>query len=112
MDENKKEYSVVGTVTIRTDEYRDLLTEKFEADKAISKLERECKHWHDKWYQEYRTKGKLESEYTKLKEELDKLRKFVSENTAVIDENGITMSLINEGGVTVFRSSVSLFEEK
>ena len=25
MDENKKEYSVVGTVTIGTDEYRDLI---------------------------------------------------------------------------------------
>ena len=112
MDETKKEYSVVGTVTIGTDEYRDLLTEKFEAEKVRSELERECKHWHDKWYQECRTKDKLESEYKKVIEELDKLRKFLSKNKAFIDEDGVTTSFVNEGGVTVFNSSVSLFEEK
>lgn len=91
MDENKKEYSVVGTVTIGTDEYRDLLTEKFEADKARSE-------WHDKWYQEYCAKGELERECKKLKEELDKLKKFLSKNKALIDEDGVTvfMSLFGE----------------
>ena len=87
MDENKKEYSVVGTVTIGTDEYRDLLTEKFEAEKAGSE-------WHDKWYQEYRTKCELESECKKLKEELDKVKNFIKKNSVHIGEDGVSMSVI------------------
>lgn len=87
MDENKKEYSVVGTVTIGTDEYRDLLTEKFEAEKARSE-------WHDKWYQEYCAKSKLESECKKLKEELDKVKNFIKKNSVHIGEDGVSMSVI------------------
>lgn len=83
MDENKV-YSVTGTVTIGTDEYRDLLTEKFEAEKEKSK-------WHDKWYEEYCNKGKLENECEKLKEELDKYKKFVKKNTVNINEDSITL---------------------
>lgn len=83
MDENKV-YSVIGTVTIGTDEYRDLLTEKFEAEKEKSE-------WHDKWYKEYCDKGKLENECKKLKEELDKYKKFVKKNTVNINEDSITL---------------------
>ena len=91
MDENKKEYSVVGTVTIGTDEYRDILTEKFNAEK-------ETREWHDKWYREYCDHGKLENEYKKLKEELDKLKKFIAKNKTIIGEDGITvfMSMFGE----------------
>lgn len=73
MDEEKKTYSVIGTVTIGTDEYRDLLTEKFEAVKE------KCE-WHDKWYKEYCDKSKLENECKKLKEELDQLKRYIREN--------------------------------
>ena len=84
MDENKREYSVVGTVTIGTDEYRDLLTEKFEA-------EREKNEWHEKWYTAYCDKGKVEKECEKLREELDRLKKFISKNKSLIDEDSIAI---------------------
>jgi len=91
MEENKKEYSVIGTVTIGTDEYRDLITEKFEAQKSEGE-------WHDKWYKEYCEKRELETECKKLKEELDKLKKFIKKNQALINEDGITvfMSMFGE----------------
>ena len=91
MEENKKVYSITGTVTIGTDEYRDLLQEKFAAIE-------DKKEWHDKWYNEYCEKGKLENECKKLKEELDKLKKFITKNQALINEDGITvfMSMFGE----------------
>ena len=91
MEENKKEYSVVGTVTIGTDEYRDLLQDRFDAIQ-------EKKEYHDKWYHEYCEKNRLTTECQKLKEELDRLKKFISKNKALINEDGITvfMSMFGE----------------
>lgn len=82
--EEKKEYSVIGTVTIGTDEYRDLLTEKFEAQK-------EKEQEHDRWYSCYCEKRDLQTEYDKLKEELDKYKKFVKKNTVNINEDSVTL---------------------
>lgn len=73
MMEEKKTYSVVGTVTIGTDEYRDLLTDKFEAIKAKDEE-------HDRWYRCYCEKCTLESENKKLKEELEQLKRYIKEN--------------------------------
>ncbi|MBO6271715.1 hypothetical protein J6O48_02925 [bacterium] len=87
MEENKKEYSVIGTVTIGTDEYRDLLEDKFTAEKEKSE-------WHAKWYNEYCAKGKLESECKKLKEELDRVKNFIKKNSVHIGEDGVSMSVI------------------
>ena len=82
--EEKKEYSVIGTVTFGTDEYRDLLTEKFEAQK-------EKEQEHDRWYSCYCEKRDLQTEYDKLKEELDKYKKFVKKNTVNINEDSVTL---------------------
>lgn len=82
--EEKKEYSVIGTVTIGTDEYRDLLTEKFEAQK-------EKEQEHDRWYSCYCEKRDLQTQYDKLKEELDKYKKFVKKNTVNINEDSVTL---------------------
>ena len=71
MEENKKEYSVIGTVTIGTDEYRDLLDEKYKAEK-------EKYEWHDKWYSEYCEKNKLTKELEKLKEELSQVKELLN----------------------------------
>ena len=88
--EEKKVY-MIGTVTIGTDEYRDLLQEKFDAQKSESE-------WHTKWYNEYCEKNKIEEENKKLREELDKLKKFIKKNQALINEDGITvfMSMFGE----------------
>lgn len=72
MDE-KKVYSVIGTVTIGTDEYRDLLTEKFEAIK-------EKDEYNSKWYNEYTENRRLKAEAEKMKKELDQLKKYIADN--------------------------------
>ena len=71
--EEKKTYSVVGTVTIGTDEYRDLITEKFQA-------EREADRQRTEWYNEYTRAEKLVAKNTKLSEKLDSLEKYIKEN--------------------------------
>lgn len=73
MNEEKKTYSVVGTVTIGTDEYRDLITEKFKA-------EREADRQRTEWYNEYTRAEKLVAKNTKLSEKLDSLEKYIKEN--------------------------------
>ena len=73
MNEDKKTYSIVGTVTIGTDEYRDLLTEKFEA------LAKE-KSSRDDWYKEYIRANKADEENKKLREEVDKLKRYIKDN--------------------------------
>lgn len=72
MNDEKKVYSVVGTVTIGTDEYRDLITEKFKA-------EREADRQRTEWYNEYNKAQKLEEKNRKLSEKLDSLEKFIKE---------------------------------
>ena len=71
--EEKKTYSVVGTVTIGTDEYRDLITEKFQAEKEADRQRSE-------WYSEYTRAQKLEEKNRKLSEKLDSLEKYIKEN--------------------------------
>lgn len=71
--EEKKEYSVIGTVTIGTDEYRDLLTEKFE---AIKRADEE----HDRWYKAYCEKNEHEERARKLEAELNQLKAYIKEN--------------------------------
>ena len=93
--EERKEYTVVGTVTIGTDEYRDLLTDKFNAEKKADEE-------HDRWYKEYCEKREIQNELDKvkseygilngrLKEELDKYKKFVKKNSLNISEDSITL---------------------
>ena len=66
--EEKKVYSVVGTVTIGTDEYRDLLTEKFEAVQDKEEYSRK----NSEYYWKVRN---LEDENKKIKMELEQLKK-------------------------------------
>lgn len=89
--EERKEYTVVGTVTIGTDEYRDLLTDKFNAEKKADEE-------HDRWYKEYCEKREIQTEldkvkveYGRLKDELDKYKKFVKKNSVNINEDSVTL---------------------
>ena len=67
MDEEKKTYAP-GTVTISSEEYRDILTEAFDAKKDTEK-------WNTKYWDEYRAKRNLEEENAKLREQVAKLEK-------------------------------------
>ena len=97
MDENRKEYSVIGTVTIGTDEYRDLLTEKFEAVKAKEEE-------HDRWYEQYRETQNYKSECEELKKQvaalelkIKKCEKFFKNNhDASGDVISVFMSIFGE----------------
>lgn len=61
MSEERKEYEVKGVVTISTDEYRDLLTDKFEAQKDADSYRN--RYWSE------------QSESNKLKEKIEVLEK-------------------------------------
>ena len=71
--EEKKVYSIVGTVTIGTDEYRDLIEGKLDAEKSRDE-------YSSKYWDKYREVSKLEEENKALKQELDRYRKFVNDN--------------------------------
>lgn len=92
MDEEKKTYSVIGTVTIGTDEYRDLLTEKFEAQK-------EKEQEHDRWYSCYCEKRDLQTQYDKLKTQCEKLKEELDRCKAYIKKTSV-----NEDVVSIFMS--------
>lgn len=90
MEENRKEYSIIGTVTIGTDEYRDLITEKFQ---AIREKEEE----HDRWYDQYKETQKYKEECGALKKQVEALKskiakceKFMKKNAVSISEDNIT----------------------
>lgn len=84
--EEKKTYKVVGHVTIGTDEYRDLIESRMEAEKSRDSYMREG------WKKDEEIK-KVREENAKLKEELDKLKKFIRKNSNSINikEDGITL---------------------
>lgn len=73
MDEEKKTYSIVGTVTIGTDEYRDLIESV-----AVSKQREE--YYRNKFWEEQNKVSKLEKENIAIKADLDRFKKFVKEN--------------------------------
>lgn len=83
MEENTKAYAVMGTVTIGTDEYRDLI------ETAI-KIQHKVEEEHHRWYEEYCSHGKTKEENKKLKEENAKLKKIISKK-CIINEEGISV---------------------
>ena len=87
MEEEKKTYAP-GTVTISSEEYRDILTEAFDAKKDAEK-------WNTKYWDEYRAKRNLEEENAKLREQVAKLEKELAsvkeESEMVHDENLVSM---------------------
>ena len=89
--EEKKQYSIVGKVEIGTDEYRDLIESRMEVEKSKDYYMREG------WKKDEEIK-RIQGENLKLKEELDKLKKFIKKNQALINEDGITvfMSMFGE----------------
>lgn len=75
MDE-KKTYSVVGTVTIGTDEYRDLIENLKDAQK-------EAEEQRSKWWEQYSKLQNTEKELKAVLERLKELEAFVRSDEAV-----------------------------
>lgn len=74
-----KKYSVVGQVTIGTDEYRDLIEGKLSAEKEASDYRSKF------WNEESKTK-KLTEKIEKLESVNQQFKDFLSEHTSVKDD--------------------------
>ena len=71
-DENRK-YTIIGKVEIGTDEYRDLIEEKTEAEKNAS-------DYRSRYWEEQSKSKKLDKELNRLKNMVDE---FMSERPSV-----------------------------
>lgn len=87
MDE-RKEYSVVGTVTIGTDEYRDLIEALKDAQKDAEKERRD-------WLEQYNKANKLEKENKELLAKLEKYEAFIKQD-AVKDKYALFLVTFEE----------------
>jgi len=69
-ERERKEYETKGTVTIGTDEYRDLI-EEVEELRAAGQKE------HDDWYKEYRRADDLEKKVKALEERVAEFNAWI-----------------------------------
>ena len=76
MGDEKKTYSIIGQVTIGTDEYRDLI-------ESVAIAEKDKEYYRDKYWAEQTTTRKLSEEVDKLKEKLALVNLFFSENSTI-----------------------------
>lgn len=74
--DDKKTYSVVGTVTIGTDEYRDLIENLAEARHDVEKRRSE-------WWDQHNKCSKLENELKEALVKLEELEAFVKSDEAI-----------------------------
>lgn len=72
MDE-KKEYSIIGRVEIGTDEYRDLIEDRLEAQKN-------AEYYRSKFWEQETLYKKISEENAVLRVELDKYKKFIKDS--------------------------------
>lgn len=72
MNEEKKEYSVVGTVTIGTDEYRDLI-------ETCSNLEHELCSVRSKNSDYYWENNKLKSRVEELEKMVEQYKEYIND---------------------------------
>ncbi len=70
MNEERKQYSVISTVTIGTDEYRDLIESV-----AEERIKYEKKN--DEWYKYYLRVNELEKKVEELSKKCDRYKEFV-----------------------------------
>lgn len=68
-EKEDKEYEIKGTVTIGTDEYRDLIQETCDLRSAGQKE-------HDDWYKEYVLRQELEKKVKAYEEKLEEINEF------------------------------------
>lgn len=79
MDEDKKVYSIIGQVTIGTDEYRDLI-------ESVAKADRDKEYYRDRYWEEQRKTRELTEEVNALKDKLGLVTLFFAENSTAKDD--------------------------
>lgn len=89
--EEKKTYSVIGKVEIGTDEYRDLIEQRMNAEKQSDYYMREG------WKKDERI-NELKKQVEVLNNKLTKCEKFIKKNSVNISEDGcaVFMSIFGE----------------
>lgn len=75
-NEEKKEYETKGTVTISTEEYRDLIT-------AAIELKAKGQREHDDWYKEYSARTELEGKLKKAEEKLQRFEDWMDSDNSL-----------------------------
>ena len=77
--EEKKTYTVVGTVTIGTDEYRDLIEGLCEAKKETDRM-------RSQWVEQYNKAKALEEKLNELQPRYNELTEFVHSQKGILSE--------------------------
>lgn len=73
MNEERKKYDVVGTVTISTDEYRDLIQDKYEAEKSKD-------YYYNKYWEYERKCKELDEENNRLRVHNEQYKRYIKDN--------------------------------
>lgn len=73
MNDERKKYDVVGTVTISTDEYRDLIQDKYEAEK-------EQGYYYTKYWEKERKCTELDEENNRLRVQNEQYKRYLKDN--------------------------------
>lgn len=89
MNENEKKYSVIGTVTIGTDEYRDLIESRMEVEKSKDYYMRES------WKKDEEIKN-LKERVEALTTKLNRCEKFFKSQDVPSDIVSVFMSIFGE----------------
>lgn len=76
MNEEKKTYSIIGQVTIGTDEYRDLI-------EAVKEAEAKAEKDRHEWCEQYTKRQELEKQLAALKTEFEKYGSFINSSEEV-----------------------------
>lgn len=75
-DESKKAYSVIGQVTIGTDEYRDLIV-------AVEETRADAEKQRTSWYEQYNKVNKLEADIKKISAVSDSYADFINSSEEI-----------------------------
>ena len=75
-DESKKAYSVIGQVTIGTDEYRDLI-------EAVQEAKADTDKQRSNWYEQYNKANKLEADIKKISAVSDSYADFINSSEEI-----------------------------
>jgi len=76
MNDEEKKYSVIGQVTIGTDEYRDLI-------EAVAESKEESSRKENKWYEEYTRANTLEKQLEGIRVQAESLSGFVNSSEEI-----------------------------
>lgn len=82
--EEKKAYSIIGQVTIGTDEYRDLIEGRIAAEKQVD-------YYRDKYWAEQSKSSELQKQVEALQSKIEKCEKFIKKNSVNISEDAVTL---------------------